>query len=164
MLKKSLFMKYIIIFFLIVSPIITFGQLKYVDLVFIYKSNTENCDIYLSKKKFQFFKKEDNSTTWSEERNEINDRAVRFIAKYCPERNCGFWYQTGNQREYNSIKNEFKSNGYKLIYDPSDKEYENKFGGIQSTYSNGVNKAQFTSSLSDDNRNIYTISMSSRIN
>jgi hypothetical protein len=133
-------------------------QLNYGNLIYLYKSDVENCDIFLSEKNFEFFRREDDgSTVWSLNRNTSNDRSSKFISKFCQEKMCGIWYQLHDPKEYNSIKNEFIKNGYKLIYSPYDKEFIDKFGGLHSTYSNGKIEVTFSSGLSHDNYNVYTV-------
>lgn len=118
--------------------------MHYKDLVFRLKSDLEGADIFLLKKEFEFFRNKNTSTIWILNRNESDNKASEFIAKFCDKPYCPLWYQTSN-KQFIAIRDEIKAIGYKVYDDPNNEEYIQKLGGgIRTVNSNGQYDIDFT--------------------
>jgi hypothetical protein len=158
-------MKKILLFNFLLLSFTVNAQLKLKDLLIIYKSDIEAADIHLLKKGFEIFKTEPseygNGTNYfyALNRTSINNRADGFLAKRGAAVNSSIWYQIHDKNNYENIKNELKILGYKRFNDPRDLEYVKEFGGLRFSYTNGKIEIKTSSSLTEDNRNEYTINI-----
>lgn len=153
-------MKYFLVFILICIHNQSFSQsLSYNDLKNIYINGVEKAEIILSKKGYEFFKREEAvgdyfpSTTWAYKRINYNNKAKSFLIKYCDNPSCGFaFYQLDDLKHFNSVREFCKKNGYRLTETKSD-----PFGGMDYVYENYIYRITFSTSVNKDGDNVYII-------
>lgn len=156
--------KILLIGFILVSISVN-AQLNFKDLMLVFKSDIESADIHLLKKGFELYKTEKsnygNETKYfyALNRNSNNNRAEGFFIKTGDAPNSSIWYQIHDKNNYEKIKNEMKTLGFKRFNNPRDLKYIEEFGGLRFSYTNGKIEIRTSSGLTDDNRNEYTISI-----
>lgn len=159
MMKQFLFATFLSILSLECSA----QHLSYNDLKFILRNDLDKVDTYLGKKGFTYYKSNDNNdinvteTTWAYNRSVIDNKAIRFVIKTCKSNICGVFYQLLNKIDFESIKINCKSLGFKL-----DKSYSDQFGDLCFDYSTKTIQIHFSSGIGDENENVYYISLSNK--
>jgi hypothetical protein len=126
--------------FIIISTLSYCQILNFNDLKYIYEHDIESTEDYLLKKGFDFFKRENEDPTPS---NQFIGKNNTYIVKQCDDSFCGFsWYQFYESKIYTSIREECKKNGYKLIKTETDPL---EGSGLTYIYTDGKSKIEFSS-------------------